>query len=358
MQPQPAPGLSTSAPSMPAPDATDPDRTGASLGNLGDVIFPCLEAVGARSVVEIGASHGDFTRELLSWAEGVGADIIAVDPTPAPELLELAQQRPELELVRGTSQEALGQVPQCDALIIDGDHNYYTVGADLRLVDERLGGPGMPLLVLHDLGWPHGRRDRYYDAERIPEADRQPLARDAHLDPENPGVADGGFYFECVAAQEGGPRNGVLTAVEDFLVDREDLRLAIVPAFFGLGLLWHREAPWADAAAKTVAPWDRSPLLSGLEANRCLKLVESARFSQRLDSVQQELESVQEHLDYAVGRMNEEEERRVRYEEVLRSLLHARAFAWGEQLSRLRQRGEPAFSREQLRRVLGEEEGA
>src|SRR5690349_19475931 len=31
-------------------DATDPDQVGASLRNLADVIFPCLDAVGARSV--------------------------------------------------------------------------------------------------------------------------------------------------------------------------------------------------------------------------------------------------------------------------------------------------------------------
>ena len=92
--------------------------------NLASVIFPCLEAIRARSVLEIGASHGDFTSELLTWAKRMAADVVAVEPVPPPELLDVAERHPELELVRGTSHEALRRVPRTDAIIIDGDHNY------------------------------------------------------------------------------------------------------------------------------------------------------------------------------------------------------------------------------------------
>jgi hypothetical protein len=38
-------------------------------------------------------------------------------------------------------------------------------------------------------------------------------------------------------------------------------------------------------------------------------------------------------------------------------MLGSRAFAVAEQLSRLHQRGRPVFSRQQVRRALGEEDG-
>jgi hypothetical protein len=314
-------------------DATDPDQVGASLRNLADVIFPCLDAVEARSVLEVGASHGDFTSALLDWAAASSARVNAVEPAPPPELLDLAERHPELALVRKTSHEALREGSGHDAVIVDGDHNYYTVAEDLRLIAESHAQATMPLVLLHDLGWPHGRRDAYYGPDRVPEQSRQPLAHNAFLDPDQPGVADGGILVEWAAEREGGPRNGVLTAVEDFVAAREGIRVALVPAFFGLGVVWDREAPWSDAVASIVEPLDRDPLLERLEANRVLKQVQWAR----------------------CYRARKEEEVRLKTQAaLLRGLAESRTLAWAERLSRLRGRGRSTISTEQIRRALGE----
>ncbi len=47
---------------------------------------------------------------------------------------DLAKERPELDLVLETSHEALGHIELADAVVIDGDHNYYTVHEELRLI--------------------------------------------------------------------------------------------------------------------------------------------------------------------------------------------------------------------------------
>lgn len=320
---------------MPPRDATDPVRAGSSLRNLARIVLPALDAAGASHVVEIGSSHGDFTAELLAWAAGSGARITAIEPVPPPELLALGERHGELELVRSPSADAIPALARPDAVIVDGDHNYHTVSEELRLISEASPGAGLPLVLLHDVGWPHGRRDRYYEPERIPPEARMPIADTAHLDPADAGTVAGGFYFESVAEREGGARNGVLTAVEDFVAGDEELRLAIVPGFFGLGVLWHRDAPWSEAIAELVAPWDRSPLLEALEADRVFQLVRWAATEQR----REHLERVREML-----------------EAVLRNMLDSRAFAAGERLSRLRRSGEPRFSREQVRRALGDED--
>ena len=65
---------------------TDPDENAASLSNLAEVLFGCLDAIAARTVVEIGAFHGKSTNEMLAWAERAGATVIAFSPAPQPDL--------------------------------------------------------------------------------------------------------------------------------------------------------------------------------------------------------------------------------------------------------------------------------
>ena len=83
------------------------------------------------------------------------------------------------------------------------------------------------------------------------------------MHPDEPGIRFGGLPYRNAAAREGGPGNGVLTAVEDFVAERDGLRLAIVPAFFGLGIVWATDAPYAAAVAEVLDPWDATRWSSG-----------------------------------------------------------------------------------------------
>jgi hypothetical protein len=314
------------------------DSFDSSLANLSEVVFAALQAAGARSVAEIGAENGLFTEQLLAWAERTGAtQVIAIDPAPQDRLLDLAEARPELELLIGTSHTVLPRLDLPDAVIIDGDHNYFTVSEELRLIGERASGADLPLLLLHDIGWPLGRRDSYHAPERIPAEHRQPLAAEAFLVPGDPGVAETGLYYECTAATEGGPRNGVLTAVEDFIAADPELRLAILPPFFGLGFVWHPDAPWADAVERTLAPWDRNPMLERVEAKRIDHLVSEFLNLQRIDALRTQ--------DYVS---------RYRLVGRLLPIYDSRAFVLAERISRLRQLGRPGVSRADLGALLEE----
>ena len=226
------------------PYAHDPDRWGVSLAQSAELMLGCLDVAGVRSVVEIGAFAGDLTRVLVAWAGERGARVSAIDPSPQPELLALDEAHPQLRLIRATSLASLSSIPLPDAVVIDGDHNHYTVSEELRLLGDRVPGCDLPLLLFHDVCWPHGRRDDYYAPEQIPGDRRRPVAGDAGgLFPGEPGLRPrGGLPYPRSATREGGARNGVLTAVEDFVAGRDELRIAVVPAFFGLGVVWHREA--------------------------------------------------------------------------------------------------------------------
>jgi hypothetical protein len=319
--------------------ASDPGQWGASLINNGELMTACLDAAGSRSVVEVGAYAGDLTRFLLDWARPSGARVWAIDPSPQDELVDLARGRSELELVRETSHQALAHLPRADAYVIDGDHNYYTVSEELRLIVAAAGEEPLPLLMFHDVGWPHGRRDDYFAPELIPEQDRQPTVEGGGLFPGVAAPRQGGLPYKWPAASEGGPRNGVLTAVEDFIGAHEGLRLAIVPSFFGLGILWPEDAPYAAGLAQLLDPLDRHPVIARLEANRAFHLA----------AVHQQMMEVTAALD-----------RLRRQEELLRRMLRSSAFGLADRLSRLRQRAgiapaDVAVSREEIMRALADE---
>jgi hypothetical protein len=314
---------------------TNPDEAGYSLGNFFEIWSACFDAAGASTVIEVGAERGRLTQELLKWAGPGGARVTAIEPAPISDLLELVEERPELEVVEETSLEALEHLPIADAIVLDGDHNYYTLSNELRLIAERAPDGQLPLLVFHDVCWPLARRDQYAAPERIPAEHRHPYGEDIKLVPGNPGTAERGLPFEWGALEEGGPRNGVMTAIEDFMDEQDGLRLAVIPIFFGCGLLWPESAPWSDEVAEIVAPWDRNPILERVEKARVTQLVQRHSREQEID----------ERFDYSR-----------RLEEAVRRILASRAFRALESLSGLRRGGKPAFSRRELSELLAEGE--
>jgi hypothetical protein len=320
------------------PYLSDPGHWGFSLAQMAELVVPCLDAIAARSVAEVGAFAGDLTRVLVDWAAGSGARVLAIDPEPQEELTQLERDCTGLELIRQTSLVALAEIPLPDAVIIDGDHNYFTVSHELAAIGERARGAELPLLLFHDVCWPHGRRDDYFDAEQIPSGERHPISGGAGgLHPDDPGVRVGGLPYPRSAVREGGARNGVLSAVEDFVQAQEDLRLVVVPAFFGFGAVWHPGIAGADELSRVLDPWDRNPILERLEANRVHHLAESYGRQVELWAAQQ---------------------RQARQEAVLRRLLQSSAFSVAERLSRLRIRAgvapaQSAVAKDEIRGVLG-----
>ena len=296
---------------------------GTSLGNVWEFIVPLLDAVGARAVAEVGAFRGELTRDLVTWAERADAEVVAIDPEPAPELLRLDQSSQRLELISETSLVALRHIAMPDVVIIDGDHNYYTVTEELRAIEAGTRR-AIPLMMFHDVGWPLARRDTYHDPQRIPAEYRQPLLPDVKLAPE-PGDFSADHPFAYTASVEGGPRNGVLTAIEDFLVERPSIRFAVIPAFFGFGVLWCSEPPWAAAVEEIVRPFDRHPVLQRLESDRVVHLLSHQGLKRQLVELQQELAALRGR-----GAANEESVRASRV---------SRPYALSRRISALRRRG-------------------
>jgi cephalosporin hydroxylase len=204
-------------------------------------IAPVLAAGRARRVVEIGALHGDMTRRMLDFL-GPDAELHVIDPAPNFDPAEHeAAFAGHYHFHHDLSLNVLPTLPAVDAALVDGDHNWYTVHGELTLLAEaaRTAGQPLPLLLLHDVGWPYGRRDLYYEPDRVPEEFRQPWARAGMREGEPGLLRTGGVNpTMCNAVREGGPRNGVMTALEDFLAEHDrPARLVVLPLFFGLAIV-------------------------------------------------------------------------------------------------------------------------
>jgi len=343
-----------------------------SLSEFRELIFACLEAAGVSAVAEVGSEDGTFSRELATWAGGRGGRVFCIDPDPAPGLVALAESSPDVRLVQQLSVDALTSIEPCDAYLIDGDHNYYTVARELELIETRQSSAGKDLLViLHDMGWPAGRRDMYYAPDSIPADALHPHTFDKGVRPGIQGVAAGGFRSEghfAWARQEGGPANGVRTAVEDFLATRPNLALAVVPAVFGLGILYAASSPYADRLAAIVSTYTENPMLERLEANRIRVYLRVIELQDTLATAYRDLETAGLRIrDVEVenralwarvaeleGRVGELEDGRRAAVGELEAILRSRPFRLAERVSRLRRLrgGDPGLSRERMRALV------
>jgi hypothetical protein len=263
-----------------------PDLLIHSMSEFSDLMLNILRIADAREVVEIGAEFGGNSQALADHLAPLGGHLTSIDPAPNVSFLDWVKDQPHVRHVAEPSLTALPALADIDAWVIDGDHNYYTVHHELEAVAGLCRRDGKPLLaMLHDVGWPWARRDLYYAPDAIPDDWRHAYSWDDGVTLDHDDLVPGGGFrgrgqFAC-ALHHGGPRNGVLTAVEDF-VDAQRERgsitaFAFVPAVFGLGVLFSIDAPWAPELAGMLDPWHENTLLARMEENRLrnyLKVIE------------------------------------------------------------------------------------
>ena len=206
------------------------------------VFEPLLNLLKPSHVIELGCGEGRNSRHLVRWCRQNGARLDMVDPMPEADLEPIAAKAPGVARLHPLrSLEALPTLPSADLVFVDGDHNWYTVYHELTAIWRRADESGRepPVLICHDTAWPYGRRDMYYDPDSIPEAYRHPWLR-GPLSQSEKGIANGGINASLANAEtEGGPRNGVRTAIEDALATRPaaDMRVIWIPVLFGLGMI-------------------------------------------------------------------------------------------------------------------------
>jgi cephalosporin hydroxylase len=274
------------------------------------VIAPLVKAAGAQRVLEIGALRGETTARMFDQL-GPTSELHVIDPLPQFDPEEHESEFPGRYIFhRDLSLNVLPTLPPMDVALIDGDHNWYTVYHELKAIDatSKAAGQSLPLLVLHDVGWPYGHRDLYYEPSQIPDEFRQEWRREGIV----PGFyrlqGQSGANAELANALDGGgPRNGVMCALEDFLAEHDKpYRMLVLPFYFGLAL---------------VVEEDR--LAATPEIGQILDSIDSKKGWQRMLTVSERIRTEAVVLEHNVARINERRvnRQRDRYLKLLKDAL-------------------------------------
>jgi hypothetical protein len=176
-------------------------------------VVEVLDKFRPKNILEIGVLNGGNTIRLLNWcAKNPDTHLASIDPAgwsgdlppeiaaghpdfncpdapfPAPFLEEAYSKGlfKHWTCIKGYSVSEIPKLQgKIDLAIIDGDHNYYTVANELRLLEPKLADNAV--VLFHDVVGLWNRLDSYYDISNIPETYRH------------------------------GAKQGVVTAIDEFL---------------------------------------------------------------------------------------------------------------------------------------------
>lgn len=220
-------------------------------------LIPYIATSGYRRLCEIGSQGGSNIDRLLQLKS---VEITTIDPCIDMNLEEKYRDNPRMHVLKGLSLNMLPKLEGAfDCIMIDGDHNWYSVYHELQLVYQRKLLDRNGTILFHDVRWPYARRDMYYDLNNVPIEYQQPSAQKGVLRgvstlSEVPGEGKNPDLWNAV--HEGGPRNGVLTAIEDFIkVHPDTFEFFSIEREWGLGVLTFKGASPKGLAKLKLQSW-------------------------------------------------------------------------------------------------------
>ena len=232
------------------------------------IMLPILKSIDAKYIVEIGSETGVNTINILEYCIEYDGHMTSIDPFPLFDINEFKDKYGDkFEIYQDLSLNVLSQLNDYDAILIDGDHNWYTVYNELKLIEQNFKCKKFPLVFLHDIGWPYARRDLYYNPDNIPEEYRQSYEKKGMYPDKSELEEERGLnYFLNNAVRDDTLKNGVLTAVEDFIYESElEFSFITIDAFFGFGILFPENKELESFVKETIA---NSDLIGMVEKDR------------------------------------------------------------------------------------------
>ncbi len=276
-------------------------------------IEPIMRTVRPQRILEIGADEGWNTGQVLNYCRENGAFADIVDTMWSHGINHVFSQHSRDYCVfhQMTSLEAIPLLPPADIILLDGDHNWRTVYQEFSAFFDHAAKNNAkpPIVLFHDAAWPYARRDMYYAPERMEEQFRHPFAyKGIKLDQSE--LSDEGMNCSLAnALHEGGPRNGVLTAVEDFVAEwPEPIDLRVVPFFNGMGIFIPQSRMTPPLKAIVDSFFEADALMiacKALETNTSHILIAQEHLRRKLASQSEALERVRNFIKDPVAKIKE-----------------------------------------------------
>ena len=132
-----------------------------------------------------------------------------------------AQNHTKIKTINGNPLEVLKFQENYDAIFIADDPNWYTVYNELNLVKNT--NKEFPIVFICNNRFPNKRRDAYKNPKIIPKEYTHKYTNELPIIYENNKIIiEDNYYHAC---EENTPKNGVLTAIEDFLNENQNICL-------------------------------------------------------------------------------------------------------------------------------------
>jgi len=271
------------------------------------LIFPLMTVGGVKTIMEIGAESGESTETLLKYVSENKGHLYSIDPAPEFDSDKFKVQYPSCyTFYRELSLDVLPQHKTFDAVLVDGDHNWFTVFNELKEIETIHGQDALdqPLTFIHDIGWPYGRRDLYYNPETIPAKYRHNYHSGGILPNCSELKVGAGINAQLNnASHEGGERNGVMTGVEDYIAQSKiDFVFIKMPLYYGLGILISKLRLKNDKSLRLAV--ERLESKEGInnvayfaEHLRCVDAVFMQTISRRLEVAERRVVELEEQLN-------------------------------------------------------------
>lgn len=278
------------------------------------IILPIIQSIEANYIVEVGSDTGLNTMNILDYCKDNNAHMTAIDPFPKFDIQEFKKKYGNrFEIYEELSLEVLPRLKNYDAILLDGDHNWYTVYNELKTIADSFEGKKFPVVFLHDISWPYGRRDLYYNPKDIPADYRQPYKK-LGIHPAEPNLqAHNGLNSSFNnSIYENNPKNGVLTAIEDFIDESElDFSFEVLNAYFGLGILFPKNEELNETIQSIIKDADFLNILEkeriSLALNQGKSVRENNSLKKRLNLKEKQLKRKNSQINLLETQLKEKE---------------------------------------------------
>lgn len=171
-----------------------------------NVIPNLLKNFKVKKVIISGLKDKDLVNEFLNY----DATFTAIDSN---------KTHPQIDTINGHSLDILPLQGNYEAIVIDDDPNWYTVYNELNLIKK--SNEEFPLVFICNNRFPHKFRDSYSNPEIIPKEFRQKCVKELPINYDDKEIIITDDYLH--ACEENTPKNGVSTAINDFLNETPDI---------------------------------------------------------------------------------------------------------------------------------------
>lgn len=206
------------------------------------IIPTFLSRFKVEKILAIGLSNELILDEIISYCNK-STTLYAIDPKI--NINDLIGEDDNLnnikEYINYFQDDGLNVLPtlkNLDAIFINDDPNWYTVYNELNIIKEN--HINFPIVFICNNKYPYKRRDSYSNPEKIPDEFKNECCNDLLIlyeknnETKETRVNDG----YCHAIYQDTPKNGVLTAIEDFVEENPSLRILEINPIEGISLIY------------------------------------------------------------------------------------------------------------------------